>query len=68
MMGSSDILGDAQAETGAGYLLVDGRTSIQSIEDPALFLRRDALTLICNCHSDHATTILHLDSNRAAWR
>jgi hypothetical protein len=41
-MGLHDAMGNAQTEAGPGYLIFNGGASVESFENPGLFLDCDA--------------------------
>src|SRR5690348_4138574 len=57
---AGNIQSDAEAEPGAWDLTLDRRTPVHSLEDPALLVYRNPVTLICDRYPNR--TILVVDT------
>src|SRR5216684_8935384 len=63
-----DVIGDAEAETGTGNLILDRRPPVESIEDAILFLGGNAFAVVGDLEMDRTTAIVDADRHGAARR
>ena len=62
-----DIVGDAEAETGTGNLILDRRTPVESVKDAILFVGGNPFAAIGDLKMDRTSAIVHADGHGASW-
>ena len=61
-----DIIGNAEAEAGTGYLILDRRSPVESLKDAILFLGGNAFAVVGNLEMDRTPAIVDSDGYRGA--